>query len=96
MVSTEVLLINMDKINRPIVHPQFPATSSIPLPLLEALPEDTIPHTTEAKEASLLMAAVPPLFHTEHTRVNMEEPTECPFEEIWKSTTFTACPAVVL
>lgn len=95
VVSTEALLINMDKINRPTVHLQFPATSSIPLPLLEALPEDTIPHTTEAKEASLLMAGVPPLFHTEHTRVNMEEPTERPFEGIWKSTTFTSYHAVV-
>lgn len=95
VVNTEALLINMDKINRPTVHLQFPATSSIPLPLLEALPEGTIPHTTEAKEASLLMAVVPPLFHTEHTRVNMEEPTERPFEEIWKSTTFTAYHAVV-
>lgn len=95
VVNTEALLINMDKINRPTVHLQFPATSSIPLPLLEALPEDTIPHTTEAKEVSLLMAVVPPLFHTEHTRVNMEEPTERPFEEIWKSTTSTAYHAVV-
>lgn len=91
VVSMEVLLINMDKINRPTVHLQLPETSSTPLPLLE----DTIPHTTEAKEASLLMAVVPPLFHTELTQVNMEAPTERPFEEIWKSTTFTAHHAVV-
>lgn len=94
-VSMEDLLINMDKINRPTVHLQLPETSSIPLPLPEVLLEDIIPHTTEAKEASLLMVVVPPLFHTEHTRVNMEEPTERPFEEIWKSTTFTAYHAVV-
>lgn len=81
VVSTVALLINMDKIHRPTVHLQPPVTSSTPLPLPEVLPEDTIPHTTEAKEASLLMVVVPPLFHTEHTRANMEEPTELPLRK---------------
>lgn len=76
VASMVALLTNMDKTNKPTVHLQPPATSSILLPLLEALPEDTIPHTTEAKEASLLMAVVPLLSHTELTQVNMEEPTE--------------------